>query len=154
MNGQAQRMSEVAAYLRGRQDGDCMDKDAAIHCDQAMHELIRQQARSAELEALVYVPGEWHCPKCNLVLLASVMAAANGEMYTDDKPQQCANGCGPMWRVSERQARIQARKDYCEEWDKRSAADTRIAELEALVAYYKRDADREWHKNHPESMGK
>lgn len=53
MNGHAQRMSEIAAYLRGRKDGDYMDKDAAIHCEQAMHELIRQDARVAELEALL-----------------------------------------------------------------------------------------------------
>lgn len=33
------------------------------------------------------------------------------------------------------------------------AAKSRIAELEALVAHYKRDADREWRKNNPESMG-
>lgn len=51
MEGHAQRMSEVAAYLRSRQDGDYMDKDAAIHCDQAMHELIRQKSLIAELEA-------------------------------------------------------------------------------------------------------
>ena len=53
MNGHAQRMSEIAAYLRGRKDGDYMDKDAAIHCEQAMHELIRQDARIAALEALL-----------------------------------------------------------------------------------------------------
>lgn len=51
MTNHAQRMGEIAAYLRSRKDGDYMDRDAAIECDQAMRELIRQKARISELEA-------------------------------------------------------------------------------------------------------
>ena len=56
------------------------------------------------LERLVYVPGLWSCPKCKLKLVSNTMHAGTGLMSANNDPQQCANGCGPMWRVTERDA--------------------------------------------------
>ena len=56
------------------------------------------------LERLVYVPGLWRCPKCQFNLVSNTLHAGTGMVSADNKPQQCANGCGPMWRVTERDA--------------------------------------------------
>jgi len=58
------------------------------------------QAKLAEVERLVYVPGLWSCAKCKLVLVTSTLYAATGQIAANNSPQQCANGCGPMWRVT------------------------------------------------------
>lgn len=60
--------------------------------------------RIATLEKLVYVPGLWRCAKCELKLVSNIMCASTGNMAANNSPQQCANGCGPMWRVTEREA--------------------------------------------------
>jgi hypothetical protein len=70
----------------------------------AADELDRLRIRAAELERLVYVPGLRKCAKCGFVLIQSAISAADGSIRADDKPAECANGCGPMWRVSERDA--------------------------------------------------
>lgn len=57
-----------------------------------------------ELEALVYVPGLRRCAKCGLRLVTNSISAATGAMRADDSPQTCPNNCGPMWRVTEREA--------------------------------------------------
>ena len=56
------------------------------------------------LERLVYVPGLWSCPKCKLKLISNTLHAGTGLVSANNSPQQCANGCGPMWRVTERDA--------------------------------------------------
>ena len=56
------------------------------------------------LESLVYVPGLWRCPKCQLNLVSNTLHAGPGLVSANNNPQQCVNGCGPMWRVTERDA--------------------------------------------------
>lgn len=56
------------------------------------------------LEALVYVPGLWKCAKCKCAVVSNRFNVARGTMYANKKPQQCPNECGPMWRVTERDA--------------------------------------------------
>lgn len=48
-----------------------------------------------------YVPGLWRCAKCKLDLLTTNLHVYSGTTSPNTDPQQCPNGCGPMWRVSE-----------------------------------------------------
>lgn len=58
------------------------------------------RALTDKLGELVYVPGYWRCPKCSLKMLAKV---SSSEVMPNTFPQKCANGCGPMWRVTEQE---------------------------------------------------
>lgn len=53
---------------------------------------------------LAYVPGLWKCAKCKFSLTARVLYVQSGTVGANERPQDCANGCGPMWRVTERDA--------------------------------------------------
>ena len=66
--------------------------------------LREQEQRVGELERLVYVPGMMKCAKCGFVLVTNVLNATTGDMGSDNTPKECANGCGPMWRLTERDA--------------------------------------------------
>lgn len=65
------------------------------------------------LEHLVYVPGIWKCAKCALSLVSNTLNANTGAMKANTSPQECLNGCGPMWRVTERDAG----NDLCDRLD-------------------------------------
>jgi hypothetical protein len=67
-------------------------------------EIIRLRARVAELEQLVYVPGVMRCAKCKCSLVTTILDANSGRFAADSSPQTCPNGCGPMWRKTEREA--------------------------------------------------
>lgn len=56
------------------------------------------------LEKLVFVPGMMRCEKCKFVGMHMVMRASDGAVgvKADLEPEKCPNGCGPLWRVSER----------------------------------------------------
>jgi hypothetical protein len=62
------------------------------------------RAEITRLERLVYVPGVWRCAKCKLSLVSTNLHADSGEMSANNSPQTCPNGCGPMWRKTEREA--------------------------------------------------
>lgn len=67
-------------------------------------ELERTQARIAELERLVYVPGAWRCAKCKFVLIQSHLNARDGSITARDDPgDKCPNCDSPLWRVTWRQ---------------------------------------------------
>lgn len=68
--------------------------------------LLSQAADLIErLEKLVYVPGLWRCPKCELQLLQSNLNTADGTVTARDTPgDKCPNCHGPLWRVTERDA--------------------------------------------------
>lgn len=74
----------------------------------------KAEARVVELEKLVYVPGVWKCAKCGLRLVSSTLNAHSGSVTANSEPQQCPNGCGPLWRVTERDAG----NDLCDRLDK------------------------------------
>jgi hypothetical protein len=61
------------------------------------------------------------------------MSAFDGGMTANDSPHQCDNGCGPMWRVTEREDRQKAQRSFVEQFDKLQAAERRCAELEKLL---------------------
>lgn len=50
------------------------------------------------------MPGVFECAKCGLVLVASTLHVQTGGVSADAEPQQCANGCGPMWPLTYRKA--------------------------------------------------
>jgi hypothetical protein len=62
------------------------------------------RAEVARLEALVYVPGVWRCAKCKMYLISTTLNVANGTAKANTEPQKCPNGCGPLWRKTEREA--------------------------------------------------
>jgi hypothetical protein len=91
--------------------------EAAIERDRLMAEVER-------LARLVYVPGLWRCAELHLV--SSTLHAHSGTISANNEPQQCANGCGPMWRVTERDAGNRAIDAHIAEREKLNA---QIAEL-------------------------
>lgn len=66
--------------------------------------ILSQLKRIAELEDLVYVPGLWRCAKCKCGVTSQILNVARGDVRANNEPQQCPNGCGPLWRVTERDA--------------------------------------------------
>lgn len=56
------------------------------------------------LEKLVYVPGTWKCAKCGCTTICTNLHVNTGGFSANNSPQQCPNKCGPMWRVTERDA--------------------------------------------------
>lgn len=56
-----------------------------------------------ELEQKLYVPGNFKCAKCGLNLVAQVLYTKSGNVGANNNPQECANGCGPMWKVTWKQ---------------------------------------------------
>ena len=67
-------------------------------------ELSAAQAEIERLAKLVYVPGQTRCAKCKFVLISTEINAGTGQFRVNNEPQECPNGCGPMWRVTERDA--------------------------------------------------
>ena len=122
---------ECAEY--GWQDGvdraaDCVPEQ--IFTADQMHAYARQALAAqpapgvggdARLEELAYVPGAWRCPKCSLRLIAQTLHMQDGGMSANNQPQACANGCGPMWRVTEREDRQDAQRFANEQTDKLNA---------------------------------
>ena len=86
------------------------------------------EAENARLEELVYVPGTRKCAKCDFVLVSNFLHAETGQISANDKPDDCPNGCGPLWRVTERDAGNDM-VDRCEEQiEARTAAEARLRE--------------------------
>ena len=93
-------------------------------------EIIRLRARVAELERLVYVPGVMRCAKCKLSLVTTILDANSGRFAADNSPQTCPNGCGPMWRKTEREAG----NELIDQMD-RAIANVRADERAKIVAH-------------------
>ena len=51
--------------------------------DASEQERRRLAARVAELEALVYVPGLWSCPKCKFQLMQANLHAHSGNVSSE-----------------------------------------------------------------------
>ena len=60
--------------------------------------------RLEQLEKQVYLAGHWSCPKCKFYLVSTNMHVPSGGFSANKEPQACANGCGPMWRVTHEQS--------------------------------------------------
>lgn len=64
----------------------------------------RQAAEIAQLSKLVYVPGLWRCAKCKCQVVSQTLHVNVGAVSANNEPQECPNKCGPMWRLTERDA--------------------------------------------------
>ena len=96
----------IAGRVLDRPWGD-PDDDLAILARQllrANERLADANAAKERAEALIYVPGVWTCAKCKLSLVSATMNAQTGLVKANTEPQQCPNGCGPLWRKTERDA--------------------------------------------------
>lgn len=107
-------------------------------------ELEQERKAREEAERLVYVPGVLKCAKCKLVLVSTFLDAKTGNMAANSSPQQCPNGCGPMWRRTERDAG----NDLC---DRLESSEAKLAASEAREAALREDACRyRWLKSSAE----
>ncbi len=52
------------------------------------------------MEKLDYVPGHLKCKKCGFHLVSNTLYMQSGTIGANNKPSQCMNGCGPMWRIT------------------------------------------------------
>lgn len=51
-------------------------------------------------KSALYVPGHFRCPKCEFSLIQKSLYVKSGTVGANNTPAECANGCGPMWRVT------------------------------------------------------
>lgn len=98
-------------------------------------ELAEAKERADKAETLIYVPGLWQCAKCKLPIICSTMNVNNGTLVANNMPQTCPNGCGPMWRVTERSRRKEVMADFDKCFDEKKAAEATTERLAAHVAY-------------------
>lgn len=70
----------------------------------AMAERDTAVAEAERLAKLVYVPGMFKCAKCSCVTIRANLHADTGRLSANNDPADCPNGCGPAWRVTERDA--------------------------------------------------
>lgn len=108
-----QNMAAMHKLERNEARAECeaMKHDVEKMYDSLNKECTARIAAEAECERLrdlVHVPGAWKCAQCNLELIASVLAASSNSIHADNRPQECPNNCGPMWRVTERDQRKEA----------------------------------------------
>jgi len=62
---------------------------------------------------MVYVPGVLQCAKCKFRVVKSIININTGTVIpTDPQPEQCPNGCGPLWKVSWRQEASEILEKY------------------------------------------
>jgi len=78
--------------------------DALAELTTLRAELQAAKERAEKAEALAYVPGLRKCAKCGCSLLSTNLHVNHGAVSANNEPQDCPNGCGPMWPVTERQA--------------------------------------------------
>jgi len=67
-----------------------------------------------EAEQKLYLPGHWECPKCKFYCVSTLINVESGDFAANQEPQRCANGCGPMWRITHEQS-ANTMVDRCEE---------------------------------------
>ncbi len=82
-----------------------------------------------ELEAKIYLPGHWECPKCKFYLVSTSINANTGDFAANQEPQQCSNECGPMWRVTHEQS-ANTMVDRCD------ALQDKVTKLEARDQWF------------------
>lgn len=79
------------------------------------------QARIAELESKVLLPGVMRCAKCDFRLIRHNVYAASGTITAgDSNTEPCPNGCGPLWPVTEREERVFL-SDMCDKYAAQNA---------------------------------
>lgn len=92
-------------------------------------------ARVSWLEKLNHVPGKLACPKCKFELISMTLHVGNGAVSANNKSDVCPNGCGPLWKVSERAERELWSDIADKQFDE-------IQEMKKIIAAYVHDEDR------------
>ena len=64
---------------------------------------------SGAMPEQVFVPGQLQCVKCGFVL-TKVGIHPDGSSSAINEPDDCPNGCGPLWKVTERERRVELAK--------------------------------------------
>lgn len=113
-----------------------------VHCGGPHNRHEACVARWEAAEALVYVPGLRKCAKCGCQVTSNHLNYPAGTITANNEPQDCPNGCGPMWPVTERQAgndlcerigQLQEARDSCRH-TANAERDEEIAQLRKMVA--------------------
>ena len=88
----------------------------------------------AYLESLVYCPGVWRCVKCDFRLIQSNLNANTGTVTARNEPgDKCPNCNSPLWRVSERQERVEAMDMAEQQFMRADAAEKALAEIHEIL---------------------
>lgn len=95
-------------------------------------DLRQKDAEIDRLKKLAYVGGVFNCPKCKLRLTATTISMTDGGFYENREPQQCSNGCGPMWMQTYKDEVKEARSGFNEIFDKYQEA---VKDIEFLTSY-------------------
>jgi hypothetical protein len=128
---EAERLKKVEAFVAevnavGGQCATCGFKYWEYHG----HIIPCPRCELERVEKLVYVPGVLKCAKCSCVLVTTNLHVNTGQVSANNDPQQCPNGCGPMWRRTERDAG----NELCDRLDKAVVAEKENGILRGLVA--------------------
>jgi len=144
------RLCKHAADALGQKDvviADLMESldEAKYDEPEFRSKLDKQRQRIEQLEKQVYLAGHWSCPKCNFYLVSTNMHVPSGGFSANKEPQACANGCGPMWRVTHEQS-ANTMVDRCEDQSRRiEQLEAALGDVFALIDEKKlvRDVDRD-----------
>lgn len=99
----------------------------------ANQSFLTLSSREKTLVEESFVPGHFRCAKCSFYLISKTLYMKSGNVGANNKPTECLNGCGPMWRVSWRDHA----KDLGERLDKASSQLTKLqSENARLISDY------------------
>ncbi len=124
-------MISNADYFQGKQDAA---SEYLPRIEKLTAALEQATAEVGRLEKLVYLAGHWSCPKCDFYLVSTNLHVPSGGFSANQEPQACANGCGPMWRVTHEQS-ANTMVNRCEKQT------DRIEQLEAALHPGKQSCD-------------
>ena len=63
-------------------------------------EIAAYYSKKEEVDKLKYVPGMLRCAKCKCVVYSRTIYMKSQTIGANNKPQECPNDCGPMWKVT------------------------------------------------------
>lgn len=113
--------------------------ELAPQYERLKRELTVLHSEVERLERLVYVPGVFQCAKCKMVLVSTTLNVTDGTAKANTEPQPCPNGCGPLWRRTERDAGNELCDRLDKEHDARVAASALAAQREAEIEVLRRN---------------
>lgn len=106
--------------------------------DISVRDMVWKMGKAADeierLEKLVFVPGMMRCAKCSFVGMHMVTRASDGAVgvKANLEPEKCPNGCGPLWRVSERDAGNDLADRLEKMFEEKKALETTLREIADL----------------------
>lgn len=100
----------------------------------------RLEAEVARLAKLVFVPGLWKCASCKCTVVQTEISAETGIMRAGNSSTICPNECGPMWRVTERDAGNDLCASLEKSCDENKALRAKVERLRAALEEIAADA--------------